>query len=220
MDNTPEIGKLVFAETRKVNGREVEFRTVTVGNLAVEETENDEMPMRFRGYAAVFNSPSEPLPFIETIRPGAFTRTLGNTQRDVRMFLNHNSDNVLASTRAGTMTLTEDEHGLLVEAELPPTTAGRDLSILMQRGDVHSMSFGFSVPKGGDSWSEDRSSRELRDLILHEVSAISGWPAYSATQGATVRSVDDEPTEDVEDKPEVGMPESLASRYLALKAKR
>ena len=225
MGDTPEIGRLVFAETRRVNGREVEFRTVTVGDLAVDESTDDEMPMRFRGYAAVFDSPSEPLPFVETIRPGAFSRSL-NSGREVRMFLNHNSDQVLGSTRSGTLSLIEDERGLLVEAELPPTTAGRDLSILMQRGDVHSMSFGFAVPKGGDSWSEDRSSRELREVILHEVSVVSGFPAYPDTAGATVRSIDDEEAEQPEERTEEtvdeksGMPTELAARYLTLRTKR
>ena len=32
--------------------------------------------MTLRGYAAVFNSPSQPLPFIETIQPGAFRASL------------------------------------------------------------------------------------------------------------------------------------------------
>lgn len=227
MDNTPEIDRLVFAETRRVNGREVEFRTVTVGDLYIEEPseEDDDMPMRFRGYAAVFDSPSEPLPFIETIRPGAFTRSL-NSGHEVRMFLNHNSDQVLGSTRSGTMNLTEDDHGLLVEAQLPPTTAGRDLSILMQRGDVHSMSFGFSVPTDGDSWSADRSSRELREVRLHEVSVVSGFPAYAATEGATVRTIDDESEEQPEERTEEtvdepsGMPTELAARYLTLRNKR
>ena len=223
----PEIDRLVLAETRRVNGREVEFRTVTVGDLYVEESTDDEddMPMRFRGYAAVFDSPSEPLPFIETIRPGAFTRSL-NSGREVRMFLNHNSDQVLGSTRSGTLQLTEDERGLLVEAQLPPTTAGRDLSILMQRGDVHSMSFGFAVPTDGDSWSQDRSSRELREVILHEVSVVSGFPAYPDTAGATVRNIDDEAPCETEERSDEqvdepsGMPTELAARYLTLRSKR
>jgi hypothetical protein len=232
MGDQPEVGRLVFAETRRVNGREVEYRTVTVGGLELDvedDVDDDAMPMRFRGYAAVFDSPSEPLPFVETIRAGAFRRSLASG-REVRMFLNHNSDQVLGSTRSGTLTLVEDERGLKVEAELPPTTVGRDLSILMQRGDVHSMSFGFSVPRGGDAWSEDRESRELREIILHEVSVVTGFPAYPATSGATVRSVDDDAEADesaeqrtepaVDDAPDVGMPAALAARYLALSARR
>ena len=144
--------------------------------------------MRFTGYAAVFNSDSEPLPFTERIVPGAFKRSL-KARNEIKMFVNHNMDMVLASTRAKTLKLTEDSKGLLAEASLPDTSYGRDLSVLMQRGDVHSMSFGFSVPKKGDRWSNDGAVRELLDIRLHEVSIVTGFPAYEATT-AQVRSVE------------------------------
>jgi hypothetical protein len=59
----------------------------------------------------------------------------------------------------------------------------------MQRGDVDSMSFGFSVPARGDSWSDDGQTRELHQIRLHEVSIVTGFPAYEATT-ASVRSLD------------------------------
>jgi len=150
------------------------------------ETSSDKMT--FTGYAAVFNSPSEPLPFTETIAQGAFQRSL-KSRNEVKMFMNHNMDFVLASTRSKTLKLTEDSKGLLAEAKLPETTYGKDLSLLMQRGDVNSMSFGFSVPINGDSWSNDGQTRELREIRLHEVSIVTGFPAYEATT-ANVRSLD------------------------------
>jgi uncharacterized protein len=144
--------------------------------------------MRFTGYAAVFNSDSEPLPFIERIMPGAFNRSL-KARNEVKLFKNHNMDEVLASTRSKTLKLTEDSTGLLAEATLPDTTAGRDLAVLMKRGDVHAMSFGFSVPAKGDRWSADGMTRELHQIRLHEVSIVTGFPAYEATT-ANVRSLD------------------------------
>lgn len=192
MDNEIRYARLPL-DTAPVDGRGVEYRTVSTGALDVENVDTDE-PRQFRGYAAVFNSPSEPLPFIETIRPGAFKRTL-NSEHEVKMFLNHNSDFVLGSTRSGTITLTEDERGLLVEGILPETTYGRDLAVLMQRGDVHSMSFGFSIPRDGDVWSDDGQSRELREIRLHEVSIVTGFAAYPATE-ASVRNRD-EPVDEI-----------------------
>jgi HK97 family phage prohead protease len=144
--------------------------------------------MSFTGYAAVFNSNSEPLPFIERIIPGAFKRSL-KSRNEIKLFKNHNMDEVLASTRSKTLRLTEDSNGLLAEATLPDTSAGRDLAVLMKRGDVHSMSFGFSVPPKGDSWSADGTTRELKEIRLHEVSIVTGFPAYEATT-ASVRSLD------------------------------
>jgi HK97 family phage prohead protease len=144
--------------------------------------------MSFSGYAAVFNSDSEPLPFIERIAPGAFKRSL-KSKNNIRMYLNHDSSMLLATTRAKTLRLMEDERGLKVEADLPDTTIGRDLSTLIQRGDVDSMSFGFSVPARGDSWSDDGMVRELKEVRLYEVSVVTGFPAYQATS-ASVRSLD------------------------------
>lgn len=143
--------------------------------------------MTFSGYAAVFNSPSEPLPFVETISPGAFTRTL-SARNNVRMLVNHNPEKVLGSTRAKTLRLTQDDKGLRAEADLPDTSYARDLSVSMQRGDINSMSFGFTVPRGGDSWSSDGSQRTLTEVRLHEVSVVT-FPAYPRTS-AQVRSVD------------------------------
>lgn len=173
----------VDVEERLVQGRTFEVRATptSISSASVDPS----LPLTFRGYAAVFNSASQPLPFIETIRPGAFKRSL-QSGKEIRMYLNHNSDQVLASTRSGTLRLTEDTRGLMVEADLPPTSYGKDISILMQRGDVHSMSFGFTIPTAGDSWSSDGRSRELREIILHEVSIVTGFPAYEGTAGATI----------------------------------
>jgi HK97 family phage prohead protease len=165
----------------------VERRVNTV-EFDVRNGEASSDGMSFTGYAAVFNSPSEPLPFTEVIREGAFKRSL-KSRNEIKLFMNHNTDVVLGSTRAGTLKLSEDSRGLLAQAELPDTSAGRDLSVLMKRGDVSSMSFGFSVPPKGDSWSGDGATRELHQVRLHEVSIVTGFPAYEATT-ASVRSLD------------------------------
>mgnify|MGYP003654494729 CR=1 FL=1 len=143
--------------------------------------------MTFKGYAAVFNSDSEPLPFIEQIKPGAFARTL-KSRNNIRMYVNHNDSQLLASTRSGTLRLQEDSKGLLAEADLPMTTDGRNMSILLEQRIVDSMSFGFSVPRGGDTWSPDGSRRTLTEVRLHEVSVVTGQPAYAATS-ASVRKL-------------------------------
>ena len=153
------------------------------------EVREDGDYMTFEGYAAVFNSPSEPLPFIERIAPGAFKRSI-EARNDIKLLWNHDTGTVLGSTRAGTLKIYEDTRGLKVTAQLPNTTAGRDASELLRRGDVDSMSFGFSVPAGGDEWSADGSERTLRSVRLHEVSIVA-FPAYSSTAGTTtVRGLD------------------------------
>lgn len=201
----------VPAEERTANGRTVEFRAIDAGRLEVREAGDG---MHFSGYAAVFNSDSEPLPFIEQIAPGAFKRSLGSG-REIRMFNNHNTDQVLATTRNGSLALSEDSRGLWVEADLPNTTLGRDLATLVADGTVHSMSFGFSVPSGGDSWSDDKKTRVLRSVVLHEVSIVQGFPAYPETSGASVRTAEEDVAES-----DPTVPVSLIRKKVELYAKR
>lgn len=147
--------------------------------------------MTLRGYAAVFNSPSQPLPFIETIQPGAFRDSLKNDRNDIKLLWNHDTGIVLGSTRAGTLRLREDERGLLVEADLPMTQAGKDAAISIQRGDVTAFSFGFRIPAGGDEWAS-ASERVLKRVNVHEVSVGVAFPAYTATDGtANVRTMNE-----------------------------
>jgi HK97 family phage prohead protease len=143
--------------------------------------------MTLRGYAAVFNSPSQPLPFTETIAQGAFRDSL-NSRNDVKLLWNHDTGTVLGSTRAGTLKLSEDSKGLLVEANLPDTQAGRDAATLIKRGDVNAFSFGFRVPANGDEWPS-ADQRILKRVNVHEVSLVA-FPAYTATEGtASVRAM-------------------------------
>ena len=151
-----------------------------VTDIEVREYEEG---MRFTGYAALFNSRSEPLPFIEVIEPGAFKRSI-DSRNDIKLLWNHSTSDVLGSTRAKSMKLYEDKRGLRVEADLPNTTLGRDAAELLRTGIVDSMSFGFSVPSGGDEWSGDGMTRTLKSVRLHEVSIVA-YPAYSETAGTT-----------------------------------
>lgn len=147
--------------------------------------------MHLEGYAALFNSRSENLGgFTEVIKPGAF-RTSLRARNDIKFLWNHDTGAVLGSTRAGTLTLTEDERGLKVSAVLPNTTLGRDVRELVSRGDVTGFSFGFSMPaRGGDEWNTEGTERVLKSVRLHEVS-LTAFPAYRQTEGtATVRGLD------------------------------
>ncbi len=176
-----------FANIPTMESMPVETRRIHINDFELRQGPTGD-GMSFTGYAAVFNSDSEPLPFIERIASGAFKKSLKG-RNTIKMYMNHDSSMLLASTRSKTLRLEEDSKGLLVNADLPDTTVGRDLSVLMKRGDVDSMSFGFSVPSGGDKWSDDGMTRELRQVRLHEVSVVTGFPAYTATS-ASVRSLD------------------------------
>ena len=182
------IGRIEAENENRVTG-EALSKLETRVNPAQFEVRETEEGMQFSGYAAVFNSDSQPLPFIERIAPGAFRGSLRN-RNDIKLLWNHDTASVLGSSRAGTLRLTEDDRGLYVEAMLPNTSMGRDARELISRGDVDSMSFGFTVARGGDEWSSDGSVRTLTKINLHEVSIVA-FPAYTATAGSTaVRGLD------------------------------
>jgi HK97 family phage prohead protease len=156
--------------------KKIERRTFTVRDVEARQAEDG--TMRLRGYAAVFNEASVPLPFIETIAPGAFRKTLSETP-DVRLLINHEGL-PLARTKNGTLTLTEDDRGLYMDATIADTSEGRDLYKLVERGDVDQMSFAFRVIR--QKYNEDRSVRTLTEVSLADgdVSVVT-YPAYPTT---------------------------------------
>jgi HK97 family phage prohead protease len=175
-------------ESNRLQGRttmsDLEVRTIDTEPLELRAAATGD-GMTFTGYAAKYDSPSLPLPFVERIAPGAFTRSL-KSRNDIKMFVNHSDLHVLASTRAKTLRLEDRPDGLFVEADLPDVTYANDLRVLIERGDVSTMSFGFSTVR--DSWSDNGAERTLNEVRLHEVSVVTSTAAYPATT-ASVRNL-------------------------------
>jgi uncharacterized protein len=153
---------------------ENESRRIAFSNMEVRASDDG---TKLVGYAAIFDSPSEPLPWTEFVKRGAFAKTIKDGA-DVRLLIDHEGV-PLARTTSGTLTVREDERGLLVESDLDPMNpdAARLISAL-RRGDISQMSFAFRTIK--DSWNTDRSVRELREVQLFDVSVVT-FPAYEST---------------------------------------
>jgi HK97 family phage prohead protease len=135
----------------------------------------------------VFNSEADIGGFFrEKIAPGAFSEAI---KTDVRALVDHDSGRVIGRSTAGTLRMSEDATGLAVEIDLPDTSDGRDLAILIERGDVSGMSFGFRVTK--EEWDETSEPplRTIKAVELAEVSVVA-FPAYDDTSIA-MRSLDE-----------------------------
>lgn len=154
------------------------------------ELRNSGFDYTVSGYAAVFNSPSLDMGFIERIVPGAFAKTLSQ-KPDVSFLINHEGL-PLARTTSKMLTLSEDARGLKMQATLD----GRDPDVQriihkMERRDLNRMSFAFRTIK--DRWTYNRQLdteiRELLELDLDggDVSVVT-WPAYPATSIAVGES--------------------------------
>jgi uncharacterized protein len=155
------------------------------------------------GYASVFDQRTtlfegRHLTLRETVKPGAFRSALAEGQ-DVRALFNHDPNVVLGRSKAGTLTLAEDDRGLRVEIDPPDTQAARDVLRSIERGDISGMSFAFRARPGGErTTTSDADGRrtedvELTDLNLYDVSVVT-YPAYEGTS-VGLRSMGFDPAE-------------------------
>jgi HK97 family phage prohead protease len=154
----------------------IEFRTAAVELRAVDET-----GMTFEGYAALYDSPSDTGVAPEVIKPGAFRRSLAAAERgewDVKAYQDHNPELLLGTTKSGTLTLDDDGKGLRARVSLNPNISfHRDLAeIVKTMGKSLGMSFGFFSTNANKV--NDEGVRELRDVKLVEVSALTGLAPY------------------------------------------
>lgn len=133
------------------------------------------------GYFAVFNINYEVCPGItESIAPGAFTQALGG---DVRALANHDTTLVLGRTKAGTLELREDGHGLWGRVTINREDSdAMNLYRRVQRGDVDQCSFGFDIGEEEVEFREDGSAHWTITRVdpLYEVT-VATFPAYEAT---------------------------------------
>lgn len=143
------------------------------------------------GYFAVFNSNYEIAPgMTESIAPGAFSSSISG---DIRALVNHDSTLVLGRTKAHTLELREDEHGLWGRVTVNPNDRdAMNLYERVKRGDVDGCSFGFELKSQDTDIREDGSVHwTIKDLTLYEVSCCT-FPAYEATNiSARTRERDD-----------------------------
>lgn len=156
----------------------------TRSGLPVEVRAEDDGTVTVEGYAAVYDQATVIAGmFREVIRPGAFRNAISRGD-DVTLNINHNDNFLLARTKSGTLKLTEDDKGLRIRSELDASDP--DVARLvpkMRRGDLSEMSFAFSIPEGGQEWTEGADGmdvREIRDVMLHDVSVVA-TPAYGGT---------------------------------------
>ena len=144
---------------------------------------SDGSEMRVRGHAAVFNQKSEEIFGLkgmrEVVMRGAFEKSI--KRDDIFALWNHNPEKVLGRNKSGTLSLKEDETGLLTDTIFPNTEGARSAFELIKRGDVSHMSFGF-IPTVKPTWRTEGEEeiRELLEVKLYDISPVT-FPAYKQT---------------------------------------
>jgi HK97 family phage prohead protease len=175
---------------------EREYRDMT---MEIRTAENEEAPEErkvVKGYASTFNEPytlyeNDDWRFNEVVDARAFDNT---DMSDVIMQYDHEG-RVFARISNNTLTVTPDERGLLIEADLGGTELGRQLYEEILGGYTNKMSFGFTVDGEDylDTKDADGKALTVRRITsvrkLYDVSAVS-LPANDATS-ISVRSLTD-----------------------------
>ena len=153
--------------------------------------EGDELPEKeeriVSGYASTFDEPytlysDDYVTFREVVDPKAFDNT---DMSDVIMQYDHEG-RVIARTKNNTLTVTPDEQGLFIKADLNGTELGRELYDEIRGGYTDKMSFGFTIDRTEETRTdlEDGKIDILRRILgvskLYDVSAVS-IPANDGT---------------------------------------
>ena len=160
-----------------------ETRTITA---AETELRFDEAENKIVGYAAVFNSLSDPIAgqFRERILPGAFRNVAGT--EDIISAVNHDDAKILGRRSAGNLELTVTKRGLRYSITPPATSYVRDLVENIKAGNVAGSSFEFRVHNNGEAWVQDEDGEPIRERRASDV--FEGGPvtrpAYPKTDVA------------------------------------
>ena len=167
------------------NGRQ--YRNMNCLEIRKADTEELDQDFKVRGYATTYNEPYVLCSFDdceirEQVDPSAFDEC---DMSDVIMQYDH-MGRVFARISNNTLSLTSDEHGLLIEADLGGTEIGRQLYEEIKGGYTSKMSFGFTVDDDKvEEFTEDDKRIYMRTITrigkLYDVSAVS-LPANDGTE--------------------------------------
>lgn len=145
--------------------------------------------LQFTGHASVYERGFEMWdafgPYTEVVAAGAGAESLARADLDVPLVLQHESLRRIARTTTGTLTLSEDDIGLAVEApDLDP--ADPDVAYIapkIQAKLISEMSFMFRITAG--QWSPDWSEYRIEAYDIHRGDvAIVGYGANPLTDGS------------------------------------
>lgn len=177
----------------RANPKGSEYRAFPIGEFEFR-ADRDTDTVTFEGVASVVDEPYKVRDafgeFTETIKAGAFTKTLKDGKADVALFVNHRHDDVPLATRIdGSLILAADPN-LRVKATMD--AARPDVQIVrsaVERGQLRQMSIGMNVPKDKQSWNDDFTERIIREARVGETSIV--WQGANHLTTAAVRALDE-----------------------------
>lgn len=158
--------------------QQADTRTFQVQGLQVR----DEGGPVIEGLAVPYGVWTDWGPFRERIAAGAFTDYI-ESGADVVYNYGHERNQILGRRSSGTLGVRDEADGVHVRLELPDTTLGRDVAVMVARGDITGHSIEFTCD--ADEWrtADGRDERTVLRGGLPGV-ALVGHPAYASTTAA------------------------------------
>jgi len=136
--------------------------------------------MYFAGYASIFDGVDS---YGDTIAPGAYSKTLEDRTRPIRMRWNH-----FGPVIGKWMNISQDEKGLWVEGELTPGhRTAIDVYASMKHGAIDGMSIGY-IPVKSSPLEGNR--RLLQEIELIEISVVEEPADLGARIGSIKSALD------------------------------
>jgi HK97 family phage prohead protease len=125
----------------------------------------------FHGYASVWDVVDS---YGDSVQKGAFKKTLKD-KKVFPMLWSHKVDDPI-----GTITGTEDDHGLAVEGILNlDVQRGREVRALIKQGAINGLSIGYQTKR--EEVDKESGTRKLKEIALWEISPVV-FPALDATE--------------------------------------
>lgn len=168
-----------------------EIRSTVSDLQALTRDANGTTTKQIQGYAVMFDTESVDLGgFTEVIKQNALDEI---DLSDVKLIYAHENNSILARQSAGNLTTKVDDKGLFFVATLNDSTLANDVYEDIKVGNLRGMSFGFTIPAGGDTWA-----RRPDGTLLHTVNkigevtelTITAYPAYQDTSVELKRSAE------------------------------
>lgn len=179
-DRAVSVSAIRKGEVRSMDPRKTrQYRYIAPELRSAAPAQADAPPM-ISGYFAVFGSEYRMGEGItESVDPHAFDGALAG---DVRALWNHDTNIVLGRTKAGTVKLRVDGHGLWGDIEVNrDDTDAMNAYARISRGDVAECSFGFDIIREEVTERPDGSWHfRIMEVELYEISPVA-FPAYKET---------------------------------------
>ena len=139
----------------------------------------------FSGLGSVFGNVDS---YGDVVVKGAFEKSLAKHKKEgtlPAMLWQHKSDEPIGIyTR-----MQETDEGLDLDGQYAlEVVRGREAHVLTKMRALRGLSIGFSVPKGGMEWDDDKGIMYLKEIDLWEVSVVT-FPANGAANISDVRTM-------------------------------